>query len=145
TSTSRRDRTPTWSFVRNPAASGALDRRVFRPGFDEYRDVGIGVLPQRQEPLIGRLRSHWVAVERGAARHAEVREQVIRSEVCSLVLNDLLEFSCGFRALAPTQIGHTTQVDDLSLATIVGHSRFERLDCLVGSIARQLNRGTNRW
>ena len=54
--------------------NGLLQLRVFRLGIFRMRYVGVGVFPQREEILIGRLGSRHVALQDIGVSETEMRE-----------------------------------------------------------------------
>src|SRR5260370_42496001 len=89
-----------------------LQLGVFGLGGDEDGDVGVGVFPQRQKILIGRLGLGGVALQGISAGNAEIRE-------CSdgfvehnpAMAEDFLELGGGFAALIDLQIRFPAYID----------------------------------
>src|ERR1035438_8241122 len=105
-----------------------MQSRVFLAGRDEDGKVGVSVLPQGEEILVGLFGSGCVARKNGGARQADVRKRVNGRcgcvPCCTLVVDDLLEFSGGLFTLVKRNIGEAAQINPPRVPALVGSSRL---------------------
>ena len=73
---------------------------VFRPCLLDHRDLGIGVLPQRKEIVVGAFRLDGVARERERSRQLQARHRVHGiDEDDAAVVDNPLELGGGLHGL----------------------------------------------
>src|SRR5262249_40582598 len=102
-----------WRSSTSPNAR-LLESRVFRPCCLENRNVRVGVLPERQEIVIGAFRLHGVAREREYSPQLQARHRVhgIDEDEPSVMENPL-EFGGGFGGLTCCEVGQTANIDEI--------------------------------
>ena len=89
-----------------------LQPGVLRFRLGEDGDVGVGVFPEREEILIGRLRLGLVSRHVQRSPELELRERADRiADYDAAVIEDRLELRCGISASMCGQIGFATHVD----------------------------------
>jgi hypothetical protein len=85
---------------------------VFGLGLDEDGDVGVGVFPECEGILVGAARGSVVAAGGVGTRQANVSERAKgRIQDNATMVENFLEFGCGFPGLARGQESVTTKVD----------------------------------
>ena len=95
----------------------SLQLRVFRFRSDEDRNVRVGVFPEREEILIGRLGLGGVALHGVGTGQSQVRQcadGIIPHHAG--VVENLLELGGGSAALVRRQISLATQIDGVEIA-----------------------------
>src|ERR1700676_2632082 len=81
-----------------PFLASSVQSRVLFAGFGQQSQVGVGVLPEREEILVSLLGFGGVAGEYGGARQADVGQRIERPPVGAFVVEHFLELGRGFRA-----------------------------------------------
>ena len=88
--------------------------RILRFGSDEDGNVGVGVFPEREEILIGRLGFGGVALHGVGAGEAEMCQCADGlANYNSAMVEDFLELAGGFAALMRRQIGFAAHIDGI--------------------------------
>ena len=86
--------------------------RVFGAGFPDHRNVLVGILPQREEIVIGAFRLRVVARERERSRQLQARQGVhgIDEDDAAMIENPL-ELGDGFGGLTGGEVRQAANVD----------------------------------
>jgi hypothetical protein len=94
-----------------------LQLGVFRPGLFQDGDGGIGVFPQREEILVGRLCLVLISRQDECSAQLQVRQSTcwITNNDAAMI-GDFLEFRSGFGAPVRGQIGLATHIDGIKYA-----------------------------
>ncbi len=86
-----------------PPEAGLRSKRLSEPGVfgfrsDENGNIGVGVFPEREEIRICRLRLRGVALQCMSAAKPERASAPMDSSQQFRMVEDFLEFGCGFTA-----------------------------------------------
>ena len=88
-----------------------LQLGVFRLRLQQNWSVGVRVFPEREELLVGRLGLDLVSRQNERSAQLQVRQCADGiAEHDSSVVDNFLEFPCGFRPLMCRQIGSATDI-----------------------------------
>jgi hypothetical protein len=108
----------------NPTLTAA---GVFRPGLFDDRDLGVGVLPQRQKISVGAFRLHGFARECERSCQLQTRHGVHRiDEHDASMIENPLELGGGLCGLIRRKVGLTAHIDGLPLRCIVLAADYTR-------------------
>src|SRR5579863_6723608 len=94
------------------AFSPLLQLRILRLGFLQDGNIGVGVVPEGEEILVGRAGGGDVSLEDASACQAEMGEGRCRrvSRHCS-VIEEVLEFPRSLGAVPGLQIGYASDIN----------------------------------
>jgi hypothetical protein len=126
--------------------------RVLCLSSDEDGNVGVRVLPKREEILIGRLGLGGVALHGVGASKAKVRQGTQgKVDDNATMIEKFLKFRGGFGSLLQKQIRVTAHVNGIQrpsdrrgLAQLVGRGGFKKFDGLGWSLLVDIDGGANR-
>ena len=120
-------------------ALGLFQLCIFRLGFLQNGDIGVGIFPKGKEILVGRTALRLITGERPGAAQVEVDER-LPGVVCavSLGLNHFLELCHRFASRSFFQAGLATKERNSPHSALVGNGPAERLDGLGGIAAMEL-------
>src|SRR5581483_10615549 len=98
-----------------------LQFRVLRLGLDEDGDIGVGILPQGKEVLVGGARLGGIALERVGARQPYLGQWMRHAaEVNELAVEYRLEFGGGGLGVLLPQVINAAHVVGLDARFLVG-------------------------
>jgi hypothetical protein len=105
--------------MKRGAAAHLLQLRVFRLGFFQDGDVGVGVFPKREKVLIPGARFGGISLKGVSASEAKARQ---RSEYVvhydPWVIKYLPEFNLRFVTLVCSDVGFAPQIDRLQRKSV---------------------------
>ena len=119
-------------------------------------DVGVGVFPQREEILVGRLGLGRSPDNSEGSAQLQVRQRADRiADHDPAVIENLLELRGGFGALMCRQIGQATHIDRIERADerrsdarrhaqIIRRGGLQQFDAFAGSPSIQCEKRANR-
>src|SRR5260370_26910745 len=130
---------------------------VFGFGLLKNRDVGVGVLPERQEILVGSLRLGVVAKQSESSAQLQMGQSAHRIGANNAaVIENLLKFSRGFNPPMSGQIRLTAHIGWVKASEvgcergpryckIVSEGGLQEFDCLRRLVASECEKGAERW
>src|ERR1700733_1010128 len=133
----------------------SLELGVFGLRGDEDGNVRIGILPEREEILIGRSSAADVACFRARSCETEMRQRARPAIPYNpAMIEELLEFRSGRGSLFRLQVRFAAQVNliharivetSYSLSKLVRRGRLKQFDRLRSIPAAELDLRINRW
>src|SRR5258708_27539111 len=126
-------------------------------GLLKNRDVGVGVLPERQEILVGSLCLGLIAQQSESSAQLQMRQSAHRIGANNgAVIENLLKFRRGFNPLMGGQIRLAAHIGWVKASEvgcerrsryckIVSEGRLQQFDCLPRLVASECEKGAERW
>src|ERR1700722_6710871 len=138
-------------------ATALVQLRILRPGLLQYRDVGVGVSPERKEILVGNLCLGLVSRQHVGSAQLQVCQCADGiADHGPAVIKNFLEFDDGFGALPRSQIrlaahinwieGPEESIDRATwLAQLMRNGDLEQFDRLCRLTAVQQQKRAHGW